>query len=258
VNPEQFLRIGPMTTTRTLVVCVGDSITQGTLSANYVEMLDSHLSDAGYQFVNAGVNGNLAENVLRRLDDAIACRPDIVTILVGTNDVAAHINDKWMRGYLRRNKPLRPLTAEEYGNVLGEMVFRLTALTTARLALIEIPVLGEDLDSPENERVRRYNDVLHEVANAQGIPVLPLNDRMTALLAIQGALPRFNGSQGVIARASLSRRLLRRRWNDISRRNGLQLLTDHIHLNDRGAGIIADLITEFLRSVPSVPARRSP
>ena len=35
-------------------------------------------------------------------------------------------------------------------------------------------------------------------------------------------------------------------WDDISRRNGLLLMTDCLHLNYRGAGLVADLIADWL------------
>ena len=35
-------------------------------------------------------------------------------------------------------------------------------------------------------------------------------------------------------------------WDDVSRRNGLLLLTDTLHLNSVGAGMIADLIEAWL------------
>ena len=37
-------------------------------------------------------------------------------------------------------------------------------------------------------------------------------------------------------------------WNEVSRRNGLLLTTDCIHLNDTGGAIIADLISAWLTS----------
>ena len=37
-------------------------------------------------------------------------------------------------------------------------------------------------------------------------------------------------------------------WDEVSRRNGLLLLTDCLHLNRKGAWIVADLIGEWLRS----------
>jgi hypothetical protein len=54
-----------------------------------------------------------------------------------------------------------------------------------------------------------------------------------------------------MVRAILSHHILRRSWDDISGRNGLAVLTDHIHLNDRAAAVVADLIEESLsRSSP--------
>ncbi len=35
-------------------------------------------------------------------------------------------------------------------------------------------------------------------------------------------------------------------WDEVSRRNGLLLLTDTLHLNSKGAGIVADLIEGWL------------
>ena len=66
------------------VVCVGNSITHGQVSYNYVNILSERLSVDGYQFVNAGINGNLAYNVVNRLDKIIGCDPDYVTVLIGT------------------------------------------------------------------------------------------------------------------------------------------------------------------------------
>lgn len=42
---------------------------------------------------------------------------------------------------------------------------------------------------------------------------------------------------------------LRCSWSDISRGNGLAVLTDHVRLSDSGAQVIAGLIGEFLAGV---------
>ncbi len=36
-------------------------------------------------------------------------------------------------------------------------------------------------------------------------------------------------------------------WNTISDKNGFVVLTDFIHLNEKGTGIVADLIEAFIR-----------
>ena len=56
-TPEAFQRTGRRPDATTLVVCAGDSITQGQVSANYVNRLNDDWKQRGYQFVNAGING---------------------------------------------------------------------------------------------------------------------------------------------------------------------------------------------------------
>ena len=73
---------------RNVVVCVGDSVTEGVSSADWVAMLRERGGAQGVQVVNAGVAGDLAWNVLQRLDSVVRCDPDTVTVMVGTNDVA--------------------------------------------------------------------------------------------------------------------------------------------------------------------------
>jgi acyl-CoA thioesterase-1 len=51
-----------------------------------------------------------------------------------------------------------------------------------------------------------------------------------------------------MARSIMGHLVLRRSWNDVSRRNGLTLLTDQVHLNDRAAAVVADLVSESLGS----------
>ena len=111
-NPRAFLRNTRPRATRTLVVCAGDSITHGVMSADYLATLRARLGRDGYEFVNAGINGNLAWNVLQRLDDVVACRPDAVTLLVGTNDVLATLGPAWEPMYRRQQHiPVTPTLA---------------------------------------------------------------------------------------------------------------------------------------------------
>jgi lysophospholipase L1-like esterase len=84
-----FMRTGRRPQTTQLVVCAGDSLTRGRSSANWVEILQPRFAPGGYELVNAGIDGDLAWNVLARIGDVVHCEPDIVTLLVGTNDVIA-------------------------------------------------------------------------------------------------------------------------------------------------------------------------
>lgn len=88
---------------------------------------------------------------------------------------------------------------------------------------------------------------------------LPLYERMTAFLADSGKRPRtmFRPGMGLASTAAMQHFLLRRGFDAISRSRGLQLTTDTIHLNSRGAAIIADLTEREARHFPEIasPAR---
>ena len=245
-NPAAFQRRGRVPTTRRLVVCAGDSITHGVMSADYLALLRDRLGGDGYEFVNAGINGNLAWNVLQRLDDIVACRPDAVTLLVGTNDVLATLGPPWEPMYRRQQHiPVTP-TLAWYVENLREIIDRLQAGTGARLAILDLPPLGEDLASEINGRVREVNEALREVAAKTGVEILPLHDRLVALLPENHTPAPFGGRRELMGSALVRRRVLRRSWNEVSAAHSLVLLTDHLHLNDRAAAVVAELIAGWL------------
>lgn len=232
--------------TARLVVCLGDSITRGQVSSDYVARLQSRPRATGTRFVNAGVNGDLAYNVAARLDGIVEQDPDIVTLLVGTNDVNAQYDDAWTARYRKDQRLPVPPTREWYAEQLAVVLDRLRDGTRARLAVLEIPPLGEDLSSRMNGLVEEYNNTLRAVASPRGLPVLPLHERLVALVPTDRPAPPYVGSTRTVMLAAARHLLLRQSWAAISRRNGLSVLTDHIHLNDRAADVVADLIEEFL------------
>ena len=245
-DPVDFLASGRPPGTRSVVVCAGDSITHGVASATYVEPLRARLGGSGYAFVNAGINGDLAWNVLRRLDQMIACRPDAVTLLIGTNDVLGTLGPAWETMYRRQQHipvtPSLPWYAESMRAILG----RLAAETDARIAVLDLPPIGEDLASETNDRVRACNASIREIAEEAGVAVLPLHDRLVALLPSDHAPTPFDGTRRLMGAAMVRRVVLRQPWSRISAGHGLALLTDDVHLNDRAAGVVADLIEAWL------------
>lgn len=239
---EAFRLDGRRPGASSVVVCVGDSITQGDVSTDWVRVLDERLRPSGFQFVNAGVNGNLAFDIAGRLDEVVACRPDVVTLLVGTNDVNARFDASWEARYRKDNRlPVAPDLAF-YTSNLDRIFTRVRAETSARVVALDVPMLGEDLDSRMNGLVAEYNDALRRVAERHAVPVLPLNARLRAALPAGHQPPPYAGKTGPVVLAALRARLLRRGWDAASRAAGLALLTDHIHINDTAGAILADLV----------------
>jgi lysophospholipase L1-like esterase len=240
------------------VVCFGDSITRGTISASYIEMLDRRLSPFGYQFYNAGVNGDLAHNLLERIQAVIHIHPDVVTLLVGTNDVIAsliHVEGWVLR--LAKHLPRQP-NIKVYQEDLTSLITVLKTRTRARIAVASIPPLGEDLDTISNLRVLVYNTFLERIVNEQQVDYLPVYERLLDYLLRVGELAEepigepYQGSWALTAELAVRRLLFRESFDRFSARVGYRLLTDGVHMNTTGAGLIADTIGEYLLSLHGV------
>ncbi|MEO3785230.1 SGNH/GDSL hydrolase family protein [Actinocorallia sp. B10E7] len=213
-----------------VVVAAGASMTQGTLGANWVGALRDRPEYREYEFVNAGVNGDTSDDLRKRVDsDIVACHPDAVTILVGANDV------------------LDGVPPEEYRADLGAIVDRIKEKTTARIALLSLPPLGEDLASSRNRRLGAYNAAIKETAARAQVGYIPVHEQAVDFLRKSGGAGTPYGFDFAVALAAGAEHyLLGRSWDDISHGNGLELLVDHLHLNDRGGAIVTGLVARWL------------
>jgi lysophospholipase L1-like esterase len=230
------------------VVCFGDSITRGMISANYVRLLDQRLGNSGYHFINAGVNNDYSYNLLRRVRWVLAFKPQVVTILIGTNDVSATLNPlKSLLSRVSKMLPYRP-GIERYQANLVKVVQHLKSKTSARIGLASIPLLGENLDSVPNQTIRGYNERVREIARREQVGYIPVFERQEEYIRSNGNASRreYHGELRLTAELAARRIFLRESYDSFSRRKGFSLLTDGVHMNNRGAEIIAQEMEKFI------------
>jgi lysophospholipase L1-like esterase len=231
-----------------LVVCVGDSLVRGNWSFDFVDLLEKRLGAKGFQFINAGVNGDYAYNVLRRLDSVVNLQPDFATILIGTNDLIATISGFSERVHEWRKKLPRKASLEWYRENLEKIVINLQERTRAKIALLSLSVLGEDLSSEPNQQVIKYNEVIKEIADKYSVNYLPINEQQVEFLhATQSKAGRTFKGMGLFFRVVLRHSLFRQSFDEISEKNGLMLTIECIHLNSKGGTMVADQIEGFLQ-----------
>ena len=82
----------------TRVLYIGDSITDGNWgsSSGYMYLCAAHYMslypDRGYEFFNRGISGNTLSDLEQRWKkDVIQMQPDILSILIGINDISAYL-----------------------------------------------------------------------------------------------------------------------------------------------------------------------
>ncbi|MFI6783977.1 SGNH/GDSL hydrolase family protein [Micromonospora sp. NPDC050276] len=223
---------------RPVVVAAGASMTQGTLGADWVGALRARPELHGYEFVNAGVNGSTSADLRQRVDtDILACHPNAVTILVGTNDVRDGVS------------------LNQYRDNLNAIVDLIKSRATARIALMSLPPLGEDLDTAINRKLTAYNTAIKEAAARAQADYLPVYEQMVEFLQQRGSDPApYDFSFALAFGAATQHYLFGHSWDDVARNGGRELLVDHIHLNDRGGAIITDLAAQWLSETQLRPS----
>lgn len=229
------------------VVVVGASIVRGRASVDFVQILRERLPSR--DFVNGGVNGNVAWELLQRIDSVIACRPAQVVVLIGTNDVQSTLTPDAMRE-ARESKGLpEDPSLGWYAACMTEIVTRLQG-GGARVAVCSLPPIGQDLAAPVNVIVREANAALRGVCEATGAAYLPVYEHLVDLLASQGATrgPAWTGSWAPGVASLVEHFVLGRSYDAIALARGWILSPDGVHMDSTGAGIIADVVAEWLES----------
>ena len=139
------------------IVFLGDSITQaGAQPQGYVSLFKLFCGVNGYEerVINAGIGGHKSNDMLARLDkDVLAHRPDWVSISCGVNDV-------W---HGERGVPF-----PDYKKNITEMVDRCLR-SGAKVLLLTATPIHEDLNSPENQKLRGYNEFLRHLAKEKSL-----------------------------------------------------------------------------------------
>lgn len=231
-----------------LVACLGDSNTQGTMAYNFVNELSKSMGKEGYEFINAGVNGDLVYNVLNRLDEVIECQPDYIIILIGTNDILAQLTKhNEIKFEFKKHLPMKPNTAWFVSN-LTAVISKLKSSTHAKIAILSLPLISEDTDSFAFNQAIEYSQQIQKIARLERITYLPLNEWQLKFLEEHREThhQKVNTSPFAFFMPSFKHYVLRKSWEEVSEEAGLMLTVDTIHQNQVAASMIETLIRSFL------------
>ncbi|MEQ8352207.1 MAG: GDSL-type esterase/lipase family protein [Leptospiraceae bacterium] len=231
------------------ILLVGDSITHGTVSFNYADLLQKRLGD-DFEVINAGINSNLSHNVRRRMPELLNCNADVITILIGTNDVNSTLHPEFLENYQENMGIHGTPNLAQYRENVNQIVDEFQSRDGhTRIALISLPVIGENLDSEANTKIQKYSQALKEISNARGVVYLPLNEMLREYLEGRATSEnQCDEPHTLIEESVAAHYLFGKDYNNISRSNGFFLVTDCLHLNETAGKILADLIVEFIES----------
>ena len=247
-------RLARMAQRPTVVACLGDSITHGRVSGDYVARVRDALGD-GFFVVNGGVNSECSWNLRQRIDDALACDPDVVTIMIGTNDYKGIYDASWGAATVRSQRLPQALSPAFYRDNLRAVLASVTARRPGKprkVALLELVPFGEQLEASCQATVARANAALAELGSEFGVAVLPVNARLRAFLSSAPApatpCEPFETWVSSLYPDIVKHHVLGMVWDRVGAAHGFRVMSDGLHLNDVGAQIVADTVVEFIRS----------
>ncbi len=234
--------------TKPLVLFAGDSLTHGNIGVGHFDIISEEYDQQALTFVNAGINGDFAWNVLQRVDEMIECKPDIVFILVGSNDALSRLPISCISvAQRRKHLPERP-TKRLFEESLRPLVRRFLDESSAQIVLMSIPPIGEKLHSNALQVSKEYSSTIKGISRELGVDYLPIHEEMVQYLRHHPPSPTYqlkNAIRGMVV-AMVRHFVFGKSWDAIAQNSGQVLHVDHIHLNSTGASIIADSVREYL------------
>ena len=180
------------------IVFQGDSITDaGRDKRNYhhmgngypkyaTELICEAYPDVEFEFINQGISGNRTCQLFDRLyTDAMAFEPDVISILIGINDI-------WHRHGSGRIET----TDEQIATNFRAIVERLRKQTNAKILILS-PFLLDSEDKEEwRPEVERVIDIIRPLAEEFADAFIPLNDYFAEALKTQPE-PKYYSGDGV-------------------------------------------------------------
>ncbi len=159
------------------IVTLGDSITKGVRSGvtseqTFASLIESRLreSDISVRVINVGIGGERTDQAFMRLDKIVALKPDIVTVMYGTND-----------SYVDKGKTASRITLDAYRSNLTKIVRDLLRRGIQPVLMTE-PRWADDarpngLGENPNVRLEPYVVACRETAREWRTPIV---DHFTA------------------------------------------------------------------------------
>jgi lysophospholipase L1-like esterase len=237
------------------IACLGSSTVASKGTFKWIDELAKREQNKEFHFVNLGVGGDLAYSALQRLPDVVACKPDKVIIIIGSNDVLALVFKNVKRFFSGWKQMPDEVSPESFKKNLEAIVNRLKEETSAKIGLTSLSQIGEDpnpinpIQKELNERIKQYNQIIKKVSEEHGVSYIPFYERMHEQIVASPGRAFISFSILALYKDYLLREfILRRSFDEIAKMNGYQFHIDGIHLNTRGGMILANVVQEFLQS----------
>lgn len=235
------------------ILFIGDSLVKGTIGVNWVKWLAS--KNPGWEVENAGMNGETLAQIKSRLEKKLEQSSyDMILFEAGLNDLLAP--EMSTKGFLFRQKFTRIISEvydkpDAFEKAYRAAIESIKHKTHATVIIATLGCMNENLELPINKKRCVYNSIIRDIAIETGCGLVDA-----------GAL-----FDGYLRRCRTRDYLMKGFWNTayfdrfqcsvmgcpdyLSKKRGLHLTIDGVHLNSRGANLFRDETERQIKSVIS-------
>ncbi|MDA9800981.1 SGNH/GDSL hydrolase family protein [Candidatus Pseudothioglobus singularis] len=231
-----------------IIACIGDSLTHGNIGVSWVDQLRKEFPED--IFLNEGINGDVIWQVHQRLEPILACKPDVVLLMIGSNDAMGSFDLNSGLSYKRHNNLPEAPSFEKYKEQLQELLERLSDIP--KIVVCTIPPLGENKDSLANKHVDKFNEFIRSTSRNSNIDLLPISESIWLEIASRTYPLKsdYNANEIKILRRIFGgifhHYIFKKSWNQVAKSKGQWILFDQIHLNERGANIVFKIVKDYI------------
>ncbi|MBD8032214.1 MULTISPECIES: SGNH/GDSL hydrolase family protein [Solibacillus] len=221
------------------IALIGDSLTEGRPGVSFHTLLEDRFPNI--TFVNLGKPGETVKSLYTRLlDKNLEGNYDLSFLWIGVNDVYSKLLSVQAQPVAKDNDEFQ---------AYYEKVLELVIASSKKVVTVTPALVGENIDNAPNKEIKELNQLIQS---------LVLKQSNVSFLDIQSVF--FNNLSTVNSSDYISTKVLSvmvdvlfynkpSRIDKKSKKRGLQLTLDGIHLNSTGAQLVADIYTSEIEQL---------
>lgn len=233
------------------LLCMGDSVTQGTIGESFVELLRT--DNPQWIIRNAGVNGDTLLNISDRIALEIdACPYDCILIEAGYNDIILPYFQE--KGFLFKSalkylllKGRKPVELQLFKESYIKLIETIQEEKNSQIMLVTLGCINENLSDATNRKRVEYNKVIRTIAQSHHCLLADVGAEFEKVLSptrqTDYLLAHFCNSAYADAKKCTHKGAADR----LSQKRNLKLTIDGIHLNSQGALLYKQTIEDQIR-----------
>jgi lysophospholipase L1-like esterase len=224
------------------ILFIGDSITEGKLGINFVDMIKHRYPDIHCH--NKGKGGDALLGITTRLIEILnedKYKYSALVIEAGFNDILLpHLKLRWPVMRIKRVTPVAQM-----GFVLDQSLKTIISLTNTKIILTTLSCIGETFNSQLNLKRRLVNDQIKKIGHSYDAYIADVSSSFDdIILNSSSSSYLLDNPVNLVIDYFRSKKSV---WADrVSRKRNLRLTIDGGHLNSKGAEIYCREISKIL------------